>query len=178
MDAPTVTESPRFRVPLVLLTCLVVHTTVLAEVRVLGVMPDLMLLVAVVAGITGGPVRGAAIGFASGLAVDLFVRSPMGLSALVFTLVGYAMGVVDAGVLRPSWHLRSLAAVMGSAGGVLLYAVVGAMLGEPLVNLRLLTVVAVVALANAVLAHVVTRLVAWSLAGGVSSDRLTPPIPL
>ncbi len=178
MDPSTVTESPRFRVPLVLFTCLLLHTTVLAHVRVLGVMPDLMLLVAVAAGITGGPVRGAVMGFASGLAVDLFLRTPMGLSALVFTLVGYAMGVVDAGVLRPSWHLRSAAALLGSAGGVLLYAVVGAMLGEPFVNLRLVTVVTVVALANAVLAPVVTRVVAWSLAGDVAPDRLSPPIPL
>ena len=101
-----VTRSPRFRVPLVLLTFLLLHTTVLADLRVRDVMPDVMLLVAVAAGITGGASRGATIGFASGLAVDLFLRSPMGLSALVFTVVGYAMGVAHTGVLRPSWYLR------------------------------------------------------------------------
>ncbi len=170
-------ESPRFRVPLVLVTFLLLHTTVLSDVRILDVMPDLMLLAAVAAGMTGGPTRGASIGFASGLAVDLFLRSPMGLSALVFTLVGYAMGVAHTGVLRPSWYLRSLAALVGSAGGVVLYAVIGAMLGEPLVDLRLLTVVTVVALANAILAPVVLRVMAWSLAGE-APDRLSPPIPI
>jgi rod shape-determining protein MreD len=169
--------SPRFRVPLVLVTCLVLHTTVLANLRVLGVMPDLMLLVAVAAGITAGPARGASIGFVSGLAVDLFLRTPMGLSALVFTLVGYGLGVAHTGVLRPSWYLRSLAVLLGSAGGVVLYAVVGAMLGEPLVDLRLLTVAAVVAVANTVLATVVVPVVAWSMAGDVN-DRLSPPIPV
>jgi len=172
-----VTRSPRFRVPLVLLTFLLLHTTVLADLRVRDVMPDVMLLVAVAAGITGGAARGATIGFASGLAVDLFLRSPMGLSALVFTLVGYAMGVAHTGVLRPSWYLRSLAALIGSAGGVVLYALVGTMLGEPLVNLRLVTVVVVVALANALLAPVVVRVMAWSLAGAVP-DRLSPPMPV
>jgi cell shape-determining protein MreD len=101
----------------------------------------------------------------------------MGLSALVFTLVGYGMGVAHAGVLRPSWYLRSLAVLLGSAGGVVLYAVVGAMLGEPLVDLRLVTVVVVVALANTVLAPVVMRVVAWSMAGDIS-DRLSPSIPV
>lgn len=171
------TRSPRFRVPLVLLTCLLLHTTLLSTVRVRDVMPDLMLLVAVAAGITGGPERGAGIGFASGMALDLFLRSPLGLSALVFTLVGYGMGAAHTGVLRPSWYLRALAAMLGSAAGVLLHAVVGTMLGEPLINPRLVSVVVVVALANAVLAPVVVRLVGWSLAGDVP-DRLTGSIPV
>ncbi len=171
------TRSPRFRVPLVLLTLLLLHTTVLADVRVLDVMPDVMLLVAVAAGITGGAVRGATIGFVSGLAVDVFLRGPMGLSALVFTLVGYAMGVVHTGVLRPSWYLRSLAALAGSAGGVVLYAVIGTILGEQLVDLRLITVAMVVGVANAVLAPVVVRVVAWSLAGD-TAGRLSAPIPV
>ena len=172
-----VTSSPRFRVPLVLVTCLLLHTTVLSDLRVLDVMPDLMLLVTVAAGITGGPARGATVGFASGMAVDLFLRSPMGLSALVCTLVGYGTGAAHTGVLRPSWYLRSLAAMVGSAAGVLLYAVAGAMLGEPLVNLRLPTVVIVVALANAVLAPVVVRVVSWSFAGE-APDRLSTSIPV
>lgn len=171
------TDSPRFRVPLVLLTFLLLHTTVLADLRIREVMPDVMLLLAVAAGMTGGPVRGATMGFAAGLAVDLFLRSPMGLSALVFTLVGYAMGVAHTGVLRPSWYLRSLAVLVGSAGGVLLYACIGTMLGEPLINLHLITVVTVVAVANCVLAPVVVRVVAWSLSGDVR-DRLSPPIPV
>lgn len=171
------TDSPRFRVPLVLVTCLLLHTTVLADLRVLDVMPDLMLLVAVAAGITGGADRGATVGFASGLALDLFLRGPFGLSALVFTLVGYGMGAAHTGVLRPSWYIRSLAALLGSAAGVLLYAAVGTMLGEPLINLRLVPVVIVVSLANAGLAPLVVRVVGWSLAGDVP-DRLTGSIPV
>ena len=171
------TSTARFRVPLVLVTCLLLHTTVLTDLRIGGVMPDLMLLVAVAAGITGGPARGAGIGFASGLALDLFLRSPFGLSALVFTLVGYGTGVAHTGVLRPSWYLRSLAAVVGSAAGVLLYALAGTMLGEPLIDLRLIRIVIVVALANAVLAPVVVRVVGWSLAGELP-DRLGRSIPV
>ena len=171
------TSSPRFRVPLVLITCLLLHTTVLADLRVYDVMPDLMLLVAVAAGITGGAARGAGIGFAAGMAVDLFLRGPFGLSALVFTLVGYGMGAAHTGVLRPSWYIRSVAALLGSAAGVLLYAAAGTMLGDSLINLRLVPVVVVVALANAALAPLVVRVVGWSLAGEVP-DRLTGSIPV
>ena len=75
-----------------------------------------MLLVAVAGGLVGGPVRGAVLGFAAGIAIDVFLRTPMGLSALVFTLVGYGVGVVSTGVLTPSWYLPMLTASIASAG--------------------------------------------------------------
>src|SRR5437868_12880721 len=90
----------RAKVPLVLLLFLIVELTVLDRLRVFGAGPDIMLLLAVVAGIVGGPRVGALFGFAAGIILDLFLETPMGLSALVFCLVGYSVGNIQGGVLR------------------------------------------------------------------------------
>lgn len=157
------TSDPRFRVPLLLISALAVHLALLPVLRVGGAAPDVMLLLAVAGGLVGGPVRGAVLGFAAGIAVDVFLRTPMGLSALVFTVVGYAVGIVSTGVLTPSWYLPVVTASIASAAGVALYAFAGAMLGEPMLNRRLATIVGVVAVGNAVLAIPVIRAVTWAM---------------
>ena len=44
----------------------------------------------------------------SGLLTDLlFLETPLGLSAMVYCLVGYGVGLLQAGVLRSSWWLPS-----------------------------------------------------------------------
>ncbi|MEA2685056.1 MAG: rod shape-determining protein MreD, partial [Actinomycetota bacterium] len=159
------TSDPRFRVPLLFLVALAVHLALIPVVRVAGATPDVMLLLAVAGGLVGGPVRGAILGFAAGIAVDVFLRTPMGLSALVFTLVGYSVGTVSTGVLSPSWYLPVVTASIASAAGVVLFAFVGAMLGEPMVNRRLVTIVSVVAVGNAVLAVPMIRAVTWAMGG-------------
>jgi len=155
-------SDPRLRVPLMLLCALLVQTTVLARMRLFGVIPDFMLLVAVAAGITAGPMRGATLGFAAGMVLDLFVSTPLGLSALVFTLVGYGVGVAHTGVLRSSWYIPVLTAGGAGAAGELLFAVAGSVLGERMITPHLATIVAVVGVTNAVLAPVAVWLVSWS----------------
>ena len=156
-------RDPRLRMPLMLLGALLLQTTVLARVRLFGVMPDFMLLVAVAGGIAAGPTRGAALGFASGMLIDLFLPTPLGLSALVFTLVGYGVGVANTGVLRSAWYIPVLTAGSASVVGVALYAVVGSVLGERMLDGHLATIAVVVGVTNAVLAPVAVRLVGWSL---------------
>ena len=165
MGGPAVTADPRFRAPLVVLTALVLHLVVLSRLRVAGVMPDLMLLVGIAAGLTGGPSRGAAVGFVSGLALDLFLQTPLGLSALVFTLVGFAVGTLETGILRASWWIPVVIAFVASAAGELLFALIGAMLGgTQMVSAHLGVVVAVVAVTNAILAPIVVAVVGWAVA--------------
>ncbi len=160
------TADPRFRVPLLFLSALALHLALTPVLRVAGAAPDVMLLVAVAGGLVGGPVRGAVLGFTAGIAVDVFLRTPMGLSALVFTLVGYSVGIVSTGVLTPAWYLPVVTASMASAAGVVLYALVGAMLGEPMVSRRLVTIVSVVAVGNGILAIPAIRAVTWALGEG------------
>ncbi|HEX2046752.1 MAG TPA: rod shape-determining protein MreD [Acidimicrobiales bacterium] len=163
-------EDPRLRLPLMLIGALLVQTTVLSRIRIFGVMPDFMLLVAVAAGITAGPTRGAALGFTSGMLIDLFLPTPLGLSALVFTLVGYGVAVANAGVLRSAWYIPVLTSAAASVGGVVLYALAGSVLGEQMINGHLATIALVVGVWNAVLAPVAVKVLDWSL-GSLKDPR-------
>jgi rod shape-determining protein MreD len=125
-----------------------------------------MLLLAVAGGIIGGPKLGALLGFASGLTLDLFLQTPLGLSALVFCLVGYGVGNVQAGVLRASWWIPVLTTVAASVAGELAYALVATVVGQPhLIDVHLLKVAAIVAATNGVLAPIALRLVGWAVSG-------------
>jgi rod shape-determining protein MreD len=166
-------SDPRLRLPVMFLASLLFQTTVLARIRFFGVMPDFMLLVAVAGGITAGPTRGATLGFASGMLIDLFLPTPLGLSALVFTLVGYGVGVANTGVLRSAWYIPVLTAAGASVAGVALYALIGSVLGEQMITGHLVTIAAVVGVSNAVLAPLGVRFVGWSL----GSLKTGAPIP-
>lgn len=143
---------------------LVVQFTLALDITVGGAHPDLMLLLPVAAGVVGGPVDGAVTGFVAGFAADLLLPTPFGLSALVGCLVGFAVGYAAGSATRAEWWLTSLAALAASAAGVMLYAVLGAVLGQgQFFKVDLLAVVAVVAVANAVLAVPAVALFSWVL---------------
>jgi rod shape-determining protein MreD len=151
-------------VPLVILTALLVQVTLLSRLRFFGVVPNLMLLVAVAAGITGGPARGAVIGFASGMALDIFLETPLGLSALVFSIVGYTVGAVETGILRAAWWIPVLTAFLACMAGEALFAVAAQFVGRPdLLSTRLAVIVIIVGITSAILALPVVRVVGWSL---------------
>lgn len=159
-------NNARAKVPLILLLFLVVELTVLDHLRVFGAGPDIMLLLAVVAGIVGGPRVGALLGFAAGIILDLFLETPMGLSALVFCLLGYAVGSLQGGVLRAAWWIPVVTTFVASVAGVLVYALVATVVGQPhLVTTHLLIVAAVVGVFNALVAPIALRLVRWSIEG-------------
>jgi rod shape-determining protein MreD len=154
----------RAKVPLVLLLFLVLELTVLDRLRIFGAGPDIMLLLAITAGIVGGPRAGVLFGFASGIILDLFLETPMGLSALVFCLIGYAVGNIQGGVLRAAWWIPVVTTLIASVVGVLVYALVATVVGQPhLVTPHLFVVAAVVGIFNALLAPFALRLVRWSI---------------
>lgn len=156
---------PRWlRAGIVLLVALVLHTSVFPQLRVADVRPDLMLLLAVLGGLAAGPQIGAVFGFACGLAVDLLLQTPLGLSALTFSLIGYGVGAFQGVLLRSAFWLTPAVAAAASAIGVLAFALVGAVLGQAhLVTPAVFTVMGLVAVLNALLALPTARAVAWAL---------------
>jgi rod shape-determining protein MreD len=150
------------RVSLVLVLALTLQLAVGSRLEVLGVQGDLMLLVAVCAGLAAGPERGAAVGFAAGLTFDLFLQSPFGLSALTYALVAYLAGSLQDSVLRAAWWIPVVTAATASALGVILYGVFGTVVGEDLLGLSLLRIAAVVGVLNAIAAPLPLRLVRWA----------------
>jgi len=151
---------------------LVIQSTIGVDIRIAGVHPDLMLLLPIAAGIAGGPEEGALVGFLAGLAADLLLPTPFGLSALVYSLVGFAVGASTGSLAREFWWLSTFVAFAASAAGVLAYAVLGAVLGESqFLHLDLVAMVAVVSVFNGVLANVAVRIVRWALSPGASDRR-------
>jgi rod shape-determining protein MreD len=65
---------------------------VVSEVPVFGVNADLSPLLVAFVGLLCGSTLGAASGFAVGLLVDLALLQTLGLSSLIFTLIGYGCG--------------------------------------------------------------------------------------
>jgi rod shape-determining protein MreD len=150
------------RAGLVLFGALVLQAAVVAELELLGAHGEVLWLVPIVAGLTGGPERGAIAGFAAGLAVDLLVLTPFGLTALAMCVVGYGVGAFQAGVLRTSRWLPIAAAVVGSAVGTVLFAVAAEVVGvEGAVGGRLAQVLFAVVAWNVVLIAPALRIAQW-----------------
>lgn len=159
--------SLRLRMPLVLAMTLVLHLTVLSRLRVENVRPDALLLVAIVAGLVAGAERGAIAGFCAGLLADLFLQTPFGLSALAYALVGFGVGSIQAGILRAAWWIPVVTALAASAGGMVLFGVLGAMVGQSdFVSPRLAVIAALVGVMNAILAVPAVRVLSWAYRTG------------
>lgn len=107
----------------------IVQTTLFAQVRIFEVAPDLVMLtiIAVARRLDAEP--SVLLGFTSGLAMDLLGSSPLGLRALVLTLVAYATvrtrNRVDVNILA-----TGMAVLLLSLLGVILVVVIGTLFGE------------------------------------------------
>ncbi|HKH26156.1 MAG TPA: rod shape-determining protein MreD [Acidimicrobiia bacterium] len=155
---------PRLRLALLILAVVVLQTTLFsAGLRVFGVMPDLGIVLTVAVAFYLGPERGAVFGFLTGLAVDLFLETPLGLSALSFALVGYGVGAVQGRLVRSSrWVAPIMGALGGLAGGVL-FVGVGALAGrDGLLALTSVRIILIACVYDAVLAFVVFPIARWA----------------
>ena len=144
-------------------TAVVLQRGLASHLRVTDAVPDLLLLLAVAAGVAGGSERGAIVGFFSGLALDLMLPTPMGLAALSFLAAGALAGRLRASDVRAArWRVMAICA--GScAFGVVVFAVLGALLGlSGLLDQRLVAIVVVVAATAAVLGPLAVRVCHWA----------------
>jgi rod shape-determining protein MreD len=91
----------------VLVVAVLLQSTVLAGLRLAGIRPDLLVLAVVAVAMASDATTGAAFGFATGLVADLLFDLPVGVSALVYTATGFAVGTVRVYVTshRPLVHL-------------------------------------------------------------------------
>lgn len=162
------------RTSFVLVVCLTIQLGIAPGLGLFGVQGDLLLLLAIAGGVAAGAERGAVIGFAAGVAYDLMLQTPFGLSALTYAVVAYLVGGMQDSVLRAAWWIPVLTAAAASVLGVILYGVFGSMLGEDLVGLALLRTAVIVGVLNAVAAPVVTRAMRWGtgLGSGVRAGAV------
>ena len=113
-----------YRLAALFFVIVIVQVAVFPHLRLFGVVPDLGLLVALAVGYQEGPEAGAIVGFVAGFGYDLFLETPLGLEALSYAIVGYGIGVLEAGLFRsPRWLPSFLGAAGGLAGGLTLIAI-------------------------------------------------------
>jgi rod shape-determining protein MreD len=80
------------RLGALLFAALLLQTTVAPNFRVLGANPDFALIIVVCVALRRGAVTGSVFGFLIGVLVGVALLEPLGLSALVFVVVGYFAG--------------------------------------------------------------------------------------
>jgi rod shape-determining protein MreD len=115
-----------------IVVALMLQLSVVDRLPLPGGEPDLVLLVVVALGLTGGPLTGMLAGFWAGLALDVAPPAGdlLGEHALVFCLVGYGCGRLSGMVDRSAASSLGIAAV-AVAGGEVLQVIVGLMFGDP-----------------------------------------------
>jgi rod shape-determining protein MreD len=160
-------EGPWLRFTLLVLVALTVQLGVLAEFRVAGATGDVMMLLALVAGLAGGPRRGGVAGFVVGLVFDLVLLSPFGVTALTYCLLGYALGFVPGEFVRGAFWVPPLIVFGASAVGTVFYVAMETVFGqEGIFTPHVVPMALVVAVINALLAPIAFRGTRWALLGG------------
>ena len=154
---------------------IIAQTTFGNGIRVDGVAPDFMMLLAVSAGFSGGPDRGAVVGFVAGAVSDLFLHStPFGLTALAACLIGFAIGWGRANMLATRFLLGPFVAAAGTAAGVAIFVAIGYIVGQQQLVVggerRLVEVAFIEAVYSAVFSFPAIALMSWAL--GVNADEV------
>lgn len=161
------------------LVIVVLQLTLADQLSIAGVHPELVWVLPIAAGLCAGPMTGMAAGFTGGVAADLFLPTPFGLTAFVGVIVGYALGrlgeegVGDLGGAA-WWVAPGLAAAAGFLAP-LVYAACGAALGHPsYLDPPLLMVCLLDAIACAALVRVTMRLLGPVLGDDAGRGALEP----
>jgi rod shape-determining protein MreD len=144
---------------------------VVSEVPVFGVSADLSPLLVAFVGLMCGSTVGAAVGFAVGLLVDLALVQTLGLTSLIFTLIGYWCGRLRE--LRDPQAALTPLVVGASASAVSLvgYSLMEFMLGvDAPVSFELLRLIVLGVLVNTILALPMWALTRRALEGALPDD--------
>jgi len=152
------------RVTLVCILALSLQLTVFTDVRILGVAPEMLAMVAILAGYFGGPQRGQTVAFGAGLLWDIYLPTHLGVSALIFAVAAYAIGSIEAGLFHDSRSQRTALVTLATMVIVVVYALSNEIFGvRGLLNLQLLKVAAVAGLFNGALSLAAAPIMRWAI---------------
>jgi len=144
---------------------------VLSELPVFGVHADVTPLVVAFVGYLCGSMTGAVTGFAMGLMVDLTLAQTLGLTSLIFTLIGYAAGRLremrDPQATLMPLLLGGLAAFVSLVGYSLMEFLLGV---DAPVSLELLRQIVLGTIVDTLLAAPVWAFARWMLVPGLPED--------
>jgi rod shape-determining protein MreD len=148
----------------VLLFVLAIQTTLFKELRPFGVAGQVILLFVICAGIQFGVSIGAIVGLVAGLMFDFVVSTPAGLGSITLGVTGATAGLYLYFFPNPIWWLRLISIAVVSLIGEIYVLIAQAMVGLGVViELRLLTIIAVVTTTNIVLSPGFFLITRWTL---------------
>jgi len=78
----------------IIVVALLIQITLVNLITILGLKPDLILVVVVIFSLLKGEKEGTISGFASGLLQDIFSTGLLGINALVKTVIGFTCGIL------------------------------------------------------------------------------------
>lgn len=149
---------------LVLLLVLSIQTTLFKELRPFGVAGQIILLFVICAGIQFGISIGAIVGLVAGLMFDFVVSTPAGLGSIALGVTGATAGLYLYFFPNPIWWLRLITIAFVSVFGEIYLLIAQAMVGLGVVlELRLLTIIAMVTAINVVLSPGFFLITRWTL---------------
>jgi rod shape-determining protein MreD len=119
-----------------LVVAFALQSTLLTRATILGVIPQVLLVVVVTLAYTDGERVGVTVGFFAGLLQDLLIpESIVGLYALVFTMIGYAVGSFRKYATADSVWTPVFVVAAASAVAELSYATLAIIMGQQWVGL-------------------------------------------
>jgi rod shape-determining protein MreD len=89
---PTINVSLIVRLVLLGVVAVIVQTTAISQISLLGVSADLTPLIVASVGLLAGSIPGAIMGFGMGLFVDMALVQTLGVNSLLLTGIGYGAG--------------------------------------------------------------------------------------
>jgi rod shape-determining protein MreD len=78
----------------IIVVTLLIQLTLINSIIILGLKPDLIMVVVVVFSLLKGEKEGTISGFASGLLQDIFSTGLLGINALAKTVIGFTCGIL------------------------------------------------------------------------------------
>lgn len=114
---------------LLLGVALLLQTTMLDQVAIIGIKPDLIMLLVVLNGFLLGTREGAFLGFAGGVIEDLFSGTYIGLNALSKMVAGYLAGAVGERLYKESALVAAVVTFMSTMAGLAVYYLLTLFLG-------------------------------------------------
>jgi rod shape-determining protein MreD len=124
-----VTVGDGFKAAALLFVAAILQVSIFSQARILGGVPDLLLVTLVAVALLRGSLVGAAGGFFAGLLVDTATLAKLGLTSLVLTLAGYWIGRYGETTGRDRAHAPFLSVavitVLYAIGVLILHFVLG-----------------------------------------------------
>lgn len=112
------------------ITGLALESSVFGEMTLNGTKPELLLLVTVAVSLSEGPLLGMTAGFAFGLLTDVVLGLPAGVTALTYTLAGYAVGRIRMQMQAPSAWMPIAMVALATLAAMLFYGAFSLVLGQ------------------------------------------------